>query len=186
MNKRIVVLHGYTATPQHHWFPWLSEELELAGYAVTVPQLPNPEKPNVDVWAAEAQLAFGEIDESLTIVAHSLGCIGALHALDRSPGDWTLGRLILVSGFAEPLANLPELDGFTDQLPDLDRIAAQTAHRHVIVSDFDSVVATEATERLATRLDATLDEVLGGGHFCASEGHTTLPRALQLALRDTP
>lgn len=172
---RVVVLHGYQASPDAHWFTWLAEDLRPDGVEVTVPALPDPHAPHPAAWVAAARAAVGEPDERTVVVGHSLGCVTALHALSATPGGWRLGGLVLASGFDATPSVVPEVAAFTATPPDHDRVVAATAARHVVGSDDDAVVEPALTRALAERLSATFDVVPGGGHLLARDGFTTLP-----------
>lgn len=172
---RVVVLHGYQASPDAHWFTWLAEDLRPDGVEVTVPALPDPHAPHPAAWVAAARAAVGEPDERTVVVGHSLGCVTALHALSATPGGWRLGGLVLASGFDATPSVVPEVAAFTATPPDHDRVVAATAARHVVGSDDDAVVEPALTRALAERLSATFDLVPGGGHLLARDGFTTLP-----------
>lgn len=177
MSQRLVILHGYTAAPESHWFPWLSEVFSPLGVEVEIPALPQSQAPRLQPWVSAAREAIGEVDEDLVVLGHSLGCITALHALAEAPRSARLGGLVMVSGFAAPLATLPELDAFTERVPDLEGIAPRVRHRSVITAEDDEIVPAEASARLAERLDAELETLSDGGHFLDREGHLTLPSA---------
>ncbi|NKY07141.1 serine hydrolase family protein, partial [Cellulomonas hominis] len=40
-TPRVVVLHGYQAAPDAHWFGWLAADLARDGVGVHVPALPD-------------------------------------------------------------------------------------------------------------------------------------------------
>lgn len=172
---RVVVLHGYQASPDAHWFGWLADDLRSDGVDVAVPALPQPQAPDRAAWVAAARAAVGVPDERTVVVGHSLGCVTALHALSATPGDWRLGGLVLASGFDATPSAVPEVAAFTADEPDHDRVVAATAARHVVGSDDDAVVEPALTRALAQRLAATFDLVPGGGHLLGREGFTTLP-----------
>jgi predicted alpha/beta hydrolase family esterase len=172
---RVVVLHGYQASPDDHWFGWLAQDLRRDGVDVAIPPLPDPHDPDPDVWLGAARDVIGTPDDRTVVVGHSLGCVTALHALAAAPGSWRLGGLVLVAGFDVPQPAVPEVDAFTATAPDLARVSAATAHRHVVGSDDDTIVAPADTRALAERLGATFDLVPGGGHLLALDGFTTLP-----------
>ncbi|MCL8026358.1 RBBP9/YdeN family alpha/beta hydrolase [Nocardioides bruguierae] len=177
--ERVVVLHGYGATPDDHWFRSLAAS--LAPREVLLPTLPDPQTPGVEAWLAVAGDAIGTPDETTAIVGHSLGCVTALHALDRVPGAWRLGGLVLVAGFTAPRPALP-IGAFTEAVPDLARTASRTGRRDVLLSDDDPFVPAPLTRDLAAGLDARVHEVPGAGHFLASDGLTDLPEATALLL----
>jgi uncharacterized protein len=173
----VVIVHGLSATPQSHWFPWLTEQLAPEGVTVTVPAMPDTERPRLDAWLAT--LAELPIGADTVLVGHSLGAITVVRHLLREGGAPVRGALLL-AGFVAPVPGLPEIDHFTDDLPDLDGFAAVAPRRHVIASDDDAVAPPVLTHELAGRIDAPLEEIAGGGHFLGREGWTEMPRVLEL------
>jgi len=176
---RATIIHGYGATPADHWFGWLAERLTAAGRATAVPALPEPEAPDRDRWLAATAAAVGTPAAGDLVVAHSLGCLTVLRHLAALPGDWRLGRLVLVAGFVDPLPALPGLDPYVaGAVPDLDRVEARTGAITVLRSDADPYVPTAHTDRLAGLLGVPVQVVPGAGHFLADDGVTELPAAL--------
>lgn len=178
---RAVIVHGWTANPTQHWFPWLKATLVRAGIKVVVPALPNPMNPDCDKWVAAVREAIGNPGTDVLVVAHSLGCITTLRALDGISGEWQLGGLFLVSGFDEALSHIPHLDPFTEApsyQPEL--MAKRCLRRAVICSDNDTIVNPGHTQRLAEHLAADCIEISGMGHFCDFEGVTEIPQLLDL------
>ena len=77
MTEEILILHGWqNRRPDGHWQRWLAAELASRGSTVHYPQLPEPDAPVLDDWidAVESQLRDTDA-ASLTVVAHSLGCL---------------------------------------------------------------------------------------------------------------
>ena len=97
--RRVVVVHGYDAAPDQHWFPWLRERLAAEGVRTEVVELPEPSFPEAGAWLAAVARAVGEPDPHTHLVGHSLGCITLLRHLAGLPQPWTLGGLVLVAGF---------------------------------------------------------------------------------------
>lgn len=179
---RAVILHGYTATPASHWFPWLADHLRDDGIETAVPALPETEAPVPAAWHTAAVEAIGEPDEGLLVVAHSLGCITALRALATHGTGWRLGGLVLVSPFESPVEPLPELDPFTAEPVDLSSVIEATDLRTVICSDNDTRVPTSLSWAVASRLQADLQTVRGAGHFRGDDGFTELPEVYVAAM----
>lgn len=175
--RRAVIFHGYGATPEDHWFDWLARRLEADGIHATIPALPNPLEPDHEQWEAAARSALGTPHEQTVVVAHSLGCLAVLRALRSLPGSWRLGRLVLVSGFVDPLPALPELDGFIGAGCDPTGLGDRVDQVAVIRSDDDPLVPPAHTDRLAGLLGATASVVPGAGHFLADDGFVELPAA---------
>lgn len=45
-TKNIYIIHGFTASSQANWFPWIKKQLELKGSDVFIPDMPNSNNPN--------------------------------------------------------------------------------------------------------------------------------------------
>ena len=180
--RRVVIIHGYEASPDANWFPWLQNTLEAEGIAVTVVPLPAPDAPEKAAWEDAVSAALGVPDAATVVVAHSLGVVTALRVLAALPDPWELGGLVLVAGFTEPLEALPELDGFLATDVDVERVAKSIRDRTVIRSDTDPFVPPTASDDLARRLDARLQVHPGAGHFMTDDGVTSLPALLDLIL----
>jgi predicted alpha/beta hydrolase family esterase len=129
--RRVVIVHGYAATPTDHWFPWLAEQLRALGIHTAAADLPDPQAPERSAWLAATAAAIeaaGGLDEHTHLIAHSLGCITVLRHLAALPPEpaptdpartasWRLGGLTLVAGFTGPLPALPQLDGYLTDPP---------------------------------------------------------------------
>lgn len=177
---RVVVLHGYAATPEDHWFGWLAEELGARGIDVAVPALPQSDAPDREVWTRAAQQAVGELSLSTAVVGHSLGAITALRALSDLNGE--LGVFVAVAGFAEPLPSLPELDSFIQDGFDATHVWPRLRDRFVMLSDNDEIVPATHTLSLGRALRAEAIQVPRAGQFLAAEGVADLPTILPLLL----
>jgi len=177
---RVVIVHGYGATPRAHWFPWLNSTLTPGGVTVTSPELPDPEAPRPGAWEQAVTDALGRPDAGTWVVAHSLGGITALRALAGLDQPWQLGGLILVAGFTGRLAALPALDDYLDADVDAEGLSRHITARHLIRSDDDPVVPPAASDELARRLGADRHVVTGAGHFLGDDGFTALPTLLPL------
>lgn len=179
-DTRVFIVHGYTAAPSSHWFPWLAERLRERGAAVDVIPLPNSDKPDPHAWDECLRDHIGVPDEGTHFVAHSLGCVSLLKYLQAWPHEVRIGTLILVAGFADRLLNFPELDPFVTTPVDFATVQRLTKDRHVFVSDNDVYVHPHHTEKLAEDLQARLHRKPGAGHFLGSEGFERLDEVLAL------
>lgn len=184
--ERVLVVPGFGATPDDHWFRWLADELGAEGVATEVVRLPEPDAPVAAAWEATVGDALGAPDERTWVVAHSLGSITALRVLAGLARPWSLGGLVLVSGFAGQLASLPSLVEYLADDVDAERIASQIATRVVVRSDDDQIVPPAASDDLARRLRADVVTVPGAGHFIASDGATSLPVVRDVVLGGVP
>ncbi len=178
---RVVVLHGYGASPKDHWFPWLGLELADHGIEVTTPHLPNSDQPTAGRWIDAARSAIGRPDLSTVVVGHSLGTITALRALDGIAGSWNLAGLILVAGFDRPLPSLPELDDFTRSTTDYRAIVSHVRARHILISSDDGSVPPAYSRDVAAKIGATIHLIPNAGHFLRSDGFVRLPLVAEIA-----
>lgn len=185
--RRVAVIHGYSASPDDHWFRWLSDQLESTGVPCEVPALPDPRNPNPGAWKDALRRTVGVPDAGTAVVAHSLGCLATLRHLKTleeteelkgRSGSWRLGSLILVAGFIDRLPALPELDDFIGVGEDVTGLADHIDRTVVLRSDDDPLVPPALTDRLAVQLGVRARVVPGGGHFLSSDGFRTFPGVL--------
>ena len=94
--KNAILLHGMYGNPDNFWFAWLRQQLTEQGFAVTAPQLPDPDNPNLSVWTPFA-LQNLKFDTETVIVGHSAGCPLALSILDSL--NHSIRRTVLIAGF---------------------------------------------------------------------------------------
>lgn len=187
---RVIILHGFGAGIDDHWFGWLAGAVRGAERVV----LPASDAPRFADWLPVVAAAIGTPTRRTAVVAHSLGCLTAVRALQRlAPGSGP-GAFVAVAPFAEPLLPIgdPGLDAFlVDGLPafldGLDLAAARAAIGRTVVlrSDADPIVPAAASDAFAAGLGAPVRVVPGAGHFLADEGIDRLPAALD-ALAGTP
>lgn len=178
LPSRVIIVHGFRANVDAHWFPWLRDALADRGIAATSVDLPLAESPNAADWEREVSLALGTPDETTWIVGHSLGTITSLRTLSAQLGDWRLGGVVFVAGFTGKLDTLPDLDEYLAGDVDAERVAERIGVRIAIRSDNDTLVPAAATDALATRLSAELRVQPGAGHFLEADGVTALPAVL--------
>ena len=73
--------------------------LEQAGFAVTILQLPDPDKPQKAAWMKALMPLTGEMDEGTYLIGHSVGCQATLRLLDALPPGRRIGGAVLVAGW---------------------------------------------------------------------------------------
>ena len=189
--ERVVVLHGFRASPQHHWFPWIEETIS----GTEVVALPDSASPDAEAWIGTAADAIGALGPEVAVVAHSLGCVTAVRAVERLAAGGTggsLGAFVAVSPFAERLTHTGDegLDAFAvDGLgPFVDGVDLPGAGPHlgivtVIRSDDDPLVVPHLSDAFARGLDARTVVVPGARHFLAAHGVTDLPEVVEALTR---
>ena len=169
-NKHVYIIHGYAASPTDHWFPWLKQKLETQGATVTVLALPDSQSPTVEAWDQYLKNNVALPDKNTFFVAHSLGCITLLRYLSALPEHSRVGGITIVSGFAEPLQERPQLNPFVKEGYAVEKVKRISGQYDVIASKNDSIVPYVLTKHLAQQLGANLTSLENGGHFLAREG----------------
>lgn len=172
---KVYIVHGYTASADKHWFPWLEQELAKIGVECHRLNMPDSSHPNPDKWLRHLE-EHVTIDDETVVVGHSLGCITWLNFLVRN--FLKPKGAVFVSGFYQPLPTLPELTTFSNVYaisPD-----CQPFKSYVVASLDDTVVPYQYSDDLAKHLKADYIRLPTGGHFLDREGYTELPIVLEL------
>lgn len=177
--KRVFIIHGYTGYPEKNWFPWLKAELEKLGLSVEVPAMPNTNTPKLSEWLSHLQQVIGTPDKETYLVGHSLGCPTILRYLESLEEDQVIGGALLVAGFAEPLPHLPELDSFTVDAWNNEKVKAGTNKLAIINSDNDEAVPFFNGEHVRDRFNAELITVHNMGHINEKAGIKEVPFVLE-------
>lgn len=183
---RVIVVPGFGATPQDHWFPWLTRAIP----GVEVLSMPTPHAPEAARWVPVIARAIDHLSADTALITHSLGGIAAVRAVESLARHHSghLAAFIAVAPFAQelPPTGEGELDSFVatglpafltgarlSSLPD--RLASVT----VIRSDNDPLVPPAISDKFAEQTGARSVVIAGAGHFLASEGITELPQVVQ-------
>jgi len=176
-NKKanIYVIHGYTATSQSEWFPWLKNSLTKTFEEVVVFDMPNSNAPVPCEWDEYLNNNVYNCNENTFFVGHSLGCIALLRYLEKQPKDKIIGGAILVSGFLEPVPTLSILDPFIKSDLNIRKLIQMIKKRLVITSITDTIVNCKYSCNLAEQMEAKLINLESGGHFIAQEGFAKFP-----------
>jgi len=108
MKKRIFIAHGWDGHPEEGWFPWLKKELEMKGFEVYVPQLPEAGSPRIHNWVPKLAEVVGTADENTYFVGHSMGCQTIARYLETLPEGVKIGGAVFVAGFFKRLTGLED------------------------------------------------------------------------------
>ncbi len=166
---RIILVHGFNASPEMNFHPWLARELRAKGHEVVVPTLPLKSGEELDLPAVieemKRQVGFLTVDDIL--VGHSLGAFIILQYMEavemtESP------RAVVMVGAPYKVAK-PELRRLF--LVDLDADVAiwKAKEFYVIHSKDDTLVPVDHGRKLAAFLKAKFIETESDGHFMDAE-----------------
>ncbi|MBD2785470.1 serine hydrolase family protein [Xenorhabdus sp. DI] len=174
-GKKIIIIHGYTASPSSNWFPWLKEKLTEQGAEVIVPAMPETSAPKPESWAKMLMDIVPVADKNSVFIGHSLGCIAVLRHLESICSQHLhIGGYILVSGFDSPQITVPELNAFTVEPLDYAFLRQITKQRISLISSNDQIVSPQSSLDLAHALQTEVINVANAGHFLDRDGFTRL------------
>jgi len=177
-KKRLIIVHGWEGCPEEAWFPWLKVEMEKRGWEVTVPAMPDTNKPKLFEWLPFLEKTAGEVGQNTFMVGHSLGCITILRFLEGLNDEKRIGGAIFVAGFDNPL-KFKELKNFFQEPISWAKIKERCKKFVAVHSEDDIYVPVENSASFRENLGAKTVIVDGFGHFSGSAGITSLPIVLQ-------
>ncbi|MEU8778708.1 alpha/beta hydrolase [Streptomyces sp. NPDC048606] len=185
--SEIVVSHGYGASDDSVWFPYLTDRLGAAGHRVTVPRLPQTTAPRPEPWRktyAEAVRAAGPAG-STVLVGHSIGAVNVLRFLEQHDpeSDGVFAGVLLVAASAHEVG-YDELAEFFEGGFDWARIRRAARGFRVLQALDDPVNQPDPTAHVrlfVQGLGATAVVTPTGGHFGATpDDHVEVPEAVRL------
>src|SRR5680860_439309 len=187
MTKRIFIVHGWGGLANEGWLGWLKKELEVAGYLVFAPQMPNTNEPQIKTWVEAIIQSVGVVDNNTFFIGHSIGCQAIVRYLSQLPGGEEIsGGAVFVAGFFKRLT----MTDFDDKSKELTRewlntlIDFNLVKKHLIkslaiFSDNDPYVLIDNQEDLKEGLNSEVIIEHEQGHFSGSSGLLEYPSILK-------
>ncbi len=193
-----LLIHGSFGSPQGNWFPELKDKLEALGQRVIVPSFPvedwdevtengpkvPPSHQSLTAWLKVVTDALAAVPphEPLCVVAHSLGCLFLLHAVQHH--RLTLDSAIFVSPFLHPLEKAWQFDhvnaSFYKNDFDFRSLIRHIPVSYVLYSENDPYVEKDHSMRFARRLKSSLLFVKHAGHMNAEVNLNEFPLVFEL------
>ncbi|MES2930733.1 MAG: alpha/beta fold hydrolase [Patescibacteria group bacterium] len=169
------IFHGTEGNPQENWFPWLAAELEKRGVETTVPQLSNPDYPDLNTWLADVS-SFKTGPDTI-LIGHSLGAVLILRMLERGHHA---KRVYLCAPFLHDLGwkVLEESFFFSDDF-DWDTIKKHCPRFEILASANDPHVPLEDVDKVARGLGVEMQTIDIEKHFNAKEFPYLLERVVK-------
>lgn len=187
-QKRVFIIHGWGATPDSEWLPWLAKNLRERGFAVEVPEMPDTDNPKIEAWVSHLEKVVGKCDENMFFVGGSIGCQAILRYLERLSDDEKCGGVVFVAGWFT-------LTGFDDDEErfisspwvntpiDLEKVKSHMKKIIAIFSDNDLYVPKENWKIFSEKLGSENIVEKEMGHFSDDDGVKELPVALEAVLK---
>ena len=177
MTRRLVIAPRWSGTARSDFYPWLGEQLaadpDRRFAPVDALDLPEPGHPRHATWPPAIAAALGRDPAQLAatvLLAHSVGCQAALHALAALPDGARVSALLAVAGWWQVDEPWPTIVPWQTQLPDLERVRASVGRILVLLSDDDPFTRDHAgnASLWRERLGADVVLVPGARHFNAA------------------
>lgn len=178
-SMRIILVHGYKASPQTGFFPWLEGELRQRGFDVIVPELPNPEAPDRDEWTNVLVKTSVPLTDKTIIVGHSLGGAAALRMLEAAEARSTPHAMVMVS--TPWMIKDERFRGFFMSELDFEVLMWRASKFVVIHAQNDVIIPVDHGKRYAGVLHAKLITPETGEHFQGTEYPVILQAILDVA-----
>jgi hypothetical protein len=188
-GKRVVIVHGWGATPDSDWHPWLKRMLIERGFEVIVPQMPDSDNPHINTWVPYLAEVAGRVDENTYFVGHSIGCQAIIrYAAGLLPGIKIAGAIFVAGWF-----HLNQ-DGMTDEEKEvvaewsystvnLPRIREHISKSVALFSDNDPYVPISEADIFERELGSKIIVHPKRGHFTSEDGVLELHAALNEILK---
>lgn len=185
--KRAYLIHGWGGKPERAFRPWLKKQLEAQGYEVTMPAMPDTDRPTVGKWVAHLQSVIQDPDEETLLVGHSLGGPAILRYLETLPEGVRVGKTIMVAPVVDTVTGLkPEEEVFAKpwfELPkDIEKIKRAAGTMIGFFSDNDHWIPVESEQIFKNRYHAITYREHGMGHYNEESNVIEVPTVLKAIL----
>lgn len=181
--KQAIIVHRWDGSPSGDWYPWLSKELEEIGYAVIVPEMPNPSCPKIDEWVEALEKIIEDVkhdDEEIVLIGHSIGCQTIMRYLAKEESI-RIDQAVFVAGWFN-LENLEDESVKEIARPwietgiDFKAIREKIGKLSVFLSSNEPYGYVKENARMfREQLGAEIILLEERGHFTEDDGCLTLP-----------
>jgi len=174
-KQKVLIIHGFKATGEGDWLPWVKNKLEDEGCEVFTPTMSTSEHPELDKWMKELMPYIEQMGEDDIVIGHSLGSKAILHLLEKA--NKKIGHVYLVASAIGEM-NKRDWDYFKKIWPDSDinalqkfwetpvnfsKITKLSDDINVILSDDDPYIQEKTHQKLPKEWKLKLYS--GFGHF---------------------
>jgi predicted alpha/beta hydrolase family esterase len=185
MNKKIIFVHGYTASSKDDWYPNIKPELDKLKIDYSIPDLPGGERPHSKDWVEIVKREIEATSKPVVLVGHSLGTRAILLYLDKYQGK--VDTVILIAPLSNEVKNAKRRGGetypdFFEYKIDMEKIR-KLANKFVVIhsKDDSSLDYKEHGVALSKELGVRLLTYENRDHFSAPEN---APYVLEVLRRE--
>jgi predicted alpha/beta hydrolase family esterase len=173
IKKKIIFVHGYTASSRADWYPAIKPELDRLGIDYSIPDLPGGENPHSNEWVEIIKREVELSSKPVVLVGHSLGTRAVLLYLDKYQKK--ADTVVLIAPLSNDVTNAERKGGtaypdFFEYKIDLQKVKKLAKKFVILHSKDDSSLDYEKHGlSLARELGAKLITFEGRDHFSHPE-----------------
>ncbi len=172
MDKKIILIHGYTSSPKKKKYQIISQELDNLAVDYSIPAFPGGDYPHTREWLEIIDKEVKSSTKPVVLVSHSLGTRTVLLYLDKF--EEKVDTVILIAAFNNNVEeNRKRKDGnyvdFFDYPLDIEKIK-KLANKFIVVhSKDDNSIDYQQGVEISKELGAELITYENMGHFSGEE-----------------
>ena len=99
MTKRLFIIHGWGGNPNELLHQSLKKNFSKNGFKITIPPMPNKDKPVIKEWVSCLNKIVGKADEETYFIGHSIGCQAIMRYLETLSENTKVGKCIFIAGW---------------------------------------------------------------------------------------
>lgn len=185
MDKKVIFVHGYTASSQADWYPNIRPELDKLGVDYSIPDLPGGEHPKSKDWLEIIDREVKSTKKPIILVGHSLGSRTVLLCLDKF--EKKVDTVILIAAFnnnwkKNRKRRNEHYADFFEYAPDTEKIKKLATKFIVMHSKDDDSINYQQGVQIAKDLGAKLITYEDRGHFYQPENYKYVLEVLKTVL----
>lgn len=184
MAKKIFIIHGWDGSSQGDWIPWATEKFKELEYSVTTPDIPNPEKPEIQEWVGYLKSIAISLNQNTYFIGHSIGCQTIMRFIETQ--DTKVGGAIFVAGWFD-LINLENAESEAVAKPwietpmNYEKIKNNLTRSILILGDNDPWVPYEKTKHdFETKIGSEVITLHNAGHITSDDGFGPFPQLIEI------
>lgn len=172
--KRIFIIHGWDGSPNEPMHKWLKENLKKEGFEVEVPEMPNPEEPEIEVWNKKIIEVVQTPTKDTFFIGHSVGCQSVLRYLQQLDESIKVGGAVFIAPWMHLDKKTIEEEGEEVieiakpwmEIPiDWEKVKQHTTNFICLLSDNDPYVPLSNKELFEENLSAKIIIEHNKGHY---------------------
>lgn len=169
MNKKVIFVHGYTASSKVNWYPAISKELDNLEVDYSIRDYPGDKHPISEEWVEIIEQEVQSTDKPIFLVGHSLGTRAILLYLEKSQRKVDTVVLIAPPAEREQRREHEGLGNFFRNNIDLTKLQGLADNFIVVHSKDDSSVPYEEGVEIAQGLNAKFITLDGHDHMSSPD-----------------